>query len=347
MNPINVSYPLIVLVIGAILAVGAVVLAKKSGTRKTLGWIGVIGIVLAGILFLAGVSGGLVLGGAGGLSTFSVSGGKTTQSNDQPLQNSNLGTNGQNPLVQLVFADALTNQAITALATNIKDVDTGRLLGAYASTTSPQLISGQTVQLLANASGYITQVTPAYQVVNGAQQIQGSLYKFANETIQLYNNTGTALIGGTLGTSGNDSSFTTQANLKMVLTGTTFKSSGRIFMVYETTSTTNVSAVTLTQTDSTTPIASASVPNCYTNTLTTPYRVAWELPAIVGGQQQIYNLQIVSANGNKIQGAQYLTLYNEQDAYDSLTGAILTRGICDSNNANTFISKQVNNWYFN
>lgn len=254
------------------------------------------------------------------------------------------GTSGQNPSVGLVFVNALTKQSVTATAINYRDASSGRLLGA-----SPTFVQGQSVIPLINASGYIAEEQPPYTVIPGNQQIQGELYQFANETVQLYSNAGTSVIAGTGVTTGavNDTSFTTQANHKLLLTGNTYKSSGRLFVVLETTSTTNVSSMTLSAIGSANAVASVAVPNCYTNTLSgTPSRMAWEIPAVIGGAQVQYNLQVVAANGNKVQGATYLTVYSEKDGVDSLTGAYLKSGICDSNNAFFNQDKQSFTYYY-
>lgn len=257
-------------------------------------------------------------------------------------QGTQTGTTGQNPSVSLAFSNALTKQSISAAIVNYKDAVTGNFLGA-----SPSLAKDQQVIALVNGSGYISAIQPVYTVLPGNQQLQGSLYQFANQTIQIYNNAGTGLIGGSNGATGNDSISTTLVNNKIVLTGNTYKSSGKIFIVYEIGSTTNISGATLTLQGSNTAIGASSVPNCYTNSLTgTPFRAAWEVPAIVGGTQAVYNLQTVSANGNQIAGQAYLTMYNEHDAFDTLTGASLTSGICDSGNTAYYTSYQANNYWF-
>lgn len=253
------------------------------------------------------------------------------------------GTDNVAPSVSLIFTNALTKQSITAIADNYKDANTGNLLGkAYT------FVNGAKVIPIVNASGYIRTVQPTYNVVNGPQNIQGQLYQFGNQTIQIYNNAKTGLVGGFLGVTGNDSVFTTQANNKIILTGNTFKSSGRLFVVYEVSNTTSVASATLTKTGDASAIPSKPVPNCYTNNLTgTPYKVGWELPAIVGGSQVEYNLQTTSASGKAVSGQATLVIYNERDGIDSLTGEYLTSGICDSNNV--FYNQDVqpnNHWYF-
>jgi hypothetical protein len=252
------------------------------------------------------------------------------------------GTPGQNPSISYAFVDALTGQSVTANVVNYKKADDGTLLGSsYAGTQGTTVIP-----LITNTTGYIAAVQPQYTVAGGNQVITGKLYKFANQTIQLYNNAGTATIGGTLGTTGNDTAFSTQANNRIILTGNTYKSSGRMFVVFEISTTTNVSSVTLSKSGSVVP--TVSVPNCYSNTLSgTPYRAAWELPAIIGGAQETYNLQTLSANGNTVQGKAVFTIYNEKDAVDSLTGAYITSGICDSNNVGTTLGSQTNTYYYN
>ena len=42
-----------------------------------------------------------------------------------------------------------------------------------------------------NGTGYLSEVQPNYNVICGAQAVQGDLLSFANETIVVYNNLGT------------------------------------------------------------------------------------------------------------------------------------------------------------
>lgn len=119
-------------------------------------------------------------------------------------------------------------------------------------------------------------------------------------------------------------------------------------IIFEASNTTSVQSITLSAEDSETPLATATFPSCYQNNLTgTPYRVAWEIPAVVGGTSDWYDLQINALNGNSVSGYAHFGSYAEQDAIDSLTGAILKSGICDSNNANTYSNLQKQQWYYN
>jgi len=283
-----------------------------------------------------------VLGGVGYVAM--NIGGTTNQAVETPNPSEGVPTGdcGQNPTLSYAFTNALTGQSVTASATNFKDKVSGNLLGI-----APSLAKGQVVTPLINASGYISAVQKDYTVGCGNQQIQGKLYQFANETIKLYNDAGTGQIGGTLGSTGNDTKFTTQANNKLVLTGNTYKTTGKMFVVYEIGTTTNVSDITLTLNGASSSVSKVAVPNCYTNTLSgTPFRVAWEIPAIVGGTQVTYNLQTTAQSGNTVQGQALLTIYNEKAGVDSLTGDFLESGICDSNNAFFNHDKQINTFYF-
>jgi hypothetical protein len=341
----DLTYGMIALIAGIILVIAGQAFVKKVGTRKTATWIGVIliGVFLLGtyvmptqLAFL-----GTTLGG----TTLAIS--PQTQATQTQI-----GTMGQNPTVNFVFVDALTQQSVTASATNVKDASTGALLGATSISTTNVAQGQQIIALVNGSSSYIAQVQPTYTVVAGNQQLQGKLYGFQNVTVQLYNNAGTGLIGGAnsatnIGSVGNDSISSSIINNKILLTGNTFKSSGRLMIIDEFDQTANISSVTLTQLGSNTPIAQVPVPNCYANTLGgTPNRVAWEIPAVVNGVQIAYNLQTVSANGNKLQGARYINFYAEKDAVDSLTGAFLTSGICDSNNVATSINDNIQSFYY-
>lgn len=337
-------YVLAFIIAGIALLIGSFI--KNSKPRKRFQYSAIALVVVGGVLFLAIPHSGVDYAN-GSFKTFSVSNPVTPNTPVNTLTGQT-GTAGQNPSVGLSFTDAQTGQSIGAVAVNYKDASTQQLLGA-----SPTFVQGTNViPLIGNrTTPYIAVVQPTYNVVAGAQSIVGKLYRFQNESILLSSSTGTGsngVLGGTLGGSGNDTSFTTQKNIKVELTGNTFRSSGRLFVIYEVSTTQNVSSVSFTPSGSNTPVAQVTVPNCYTNNLGgTPYKVAFEIPAVIGGSLIDYNLQTVSANGNRVQGGAYLTIYSEQDAVDSLNGNYLTSGICDSNNANTWLDRQINSWYFN
>lgn len=249
--------------------------------------------------------------------------------------------NTQNPSIAFSVVNAQTKQPITANATYWKTVD-GSLLLPTASFSA-----GEVITPLLAATGYISEVGKAWTVVAGSQAYVGSMNQFANETIQIYSNAGTSLLSGTLADPGvvNDTQFASQSNNKIILTGNTYKSSGRMFVVAEFSNTQNVSSMTLSNNGAV--VGSASIPNCYTNTLTgTPFRAAWEVPAVVGSAQSTLNLQTSAASGNVAQGKMILSIYNEQDVVDSLNGNFLTSGICDSNNAKTYRDSQYTAFFF-
>lgn len=307
---------------------------NKSGKSKV--FVLVLLSIIA-ILLVYSFGSGALRNGMADVGNFFA--GNSNNNNNQVSDNSC----GQNPSISVSFVNALTSQPITASVLQYKDSATGRLLG-----TSPSFTKGQKVIPIVNASGYLTEVQPEYTVICGAQSLQGDLYQFANETIQIYNNAGTGVIGGVASGVGNDTAFTTQVNHKIIMTGNTFKSDGKKLIVLEISNTSSMSSATLTMTGSQNPLTSITVPNCHSNTLTgTPYRIAWEVPAIIGGNQVQYNLQELSSNGKTVSGETVLTVYNEKDGYDTLNGNVLTTGICDSNNAFYNMDKVVNVWNYN
>jgi hypothetical protein len=256
------------------------------------------------------------------------------------------GTSGQNPSISLVVTDAITGATIGgATAVNYQDSATLGLLGSGYSG-----VQGQTViPLLTNTTGFIPRIQSAYTVIGGAQILPGTLYKFANESILISSSTGTGNVGamgGTLGTTGNDTKFTTLKNINLQLTGNTYKSSGDLFIIFETNATVNVQAATLSQNGVAVPTMTVS--NCYSNNVGgTPFRAAWEVPAVIGGNQANYVLQVTALNGNTVQGLAYLTVISEKDFVDTLTSKFVTSGYCDSNGAtDQSYSSQVNAWYY-
>jgi len=270
----------------------------------------------------------------------------TRESAVQTPSTSGTGTQGQNPAISLAFNDALTGASITAIADNYRNKETGRLIGK-----SPTFVSGMTVIPLVNASGYVATVQPDYKVVDGNQQITGELYSFVNASVTVFNNLDTGAIGGTMGSVGNDTATTSTINNRIKLSGTSDKSTSRQFVVFEISNTTTMSSVNLIGVSGSAPVgsvASVSVPNCYTNNLTgTPFRQAWEIPAVIDGADAEYKIQSASASSKAISGQATLVIYSERDGVDTKNGAYLTSGICDSDNQFFNEDKQVFNWFYN
>lgn len=291
-----------------------------------------------GVLLLIG----LVLGLAYGI--YYVGWGKTTQTitptQGGQCQAGYVLTNGacvlatpstggcsQNPSITLNFRNKVTGASVTALAMNYVDSNTKALLGS--STTG--FADGLKVTPLINASGYINIVASDYVVKCGNQQLTGDVYQFTNASIKIYNVDGTGRIGGIMGTTGNESTFSTSATNKIHLEGASYKTTGKQFVVYEIANTTAIELATLSEGGALMP--TVSIPNCYTNNLTgTPYRVAWEIPALENGDTKDYYLYTKASNSIPIKGQANLYIYNEQPAIDSLNSALLTSGICDSGN---------------
>lgn len=313
---------------------------------------------LNAFLVILGVVGFLMLVGIVGYLAIKSTG--TQQSTINNIPSSIVSTNdcSQNPSVSNSFTNSLTGQSVTTTTLNYKDSNSKLLLGSGASLTVAQKVTP-----IVNASGYITAIQPEYTVKCGNQNLIGNLKQFTNATITLKANSGIAAIGGTLGATGNDSAFTTSANNEVKFVGASYKSTGRQFVVYEVSTTTNVSQVTLSCPAGVT-VNPVTVPNCYSNSITavTPYRAAWEISPIDNGATAVCNLQTVSANGNNVGGIAYFKVYNEQDGVDSLNGNYLTNGICDSNNrffgigavistsgapaSTSALVGQTNSWYF-
>lgn len=296
----------------------------KNKSGKTSVWLvlGAIAIIAIAVFYIYGTVKNETL--PGGISSGTASSG-------------GIAGCSQNPAITPVYSDALTGLSLSSSILNAKDTKTNALLGPISVASgimTPSIAAGTTITPLVNASGYLNQVQSNYQVTCGAQNTQGTLYQFQNETVTIYNNAGTGTIGGLIGTTGNDTAFTTQANNKIRLVGNTYRSSGRMFVIYEISTVANVSSVTLATSAPGITVNTASVPNCYTNNLTgTPYRAAWEITTpLNNGALADFNLQTNSANGNNVGGLASLTVFNEQDAVDSLNGNLLTSGICDSNN---------------
>ncbi len=278
-------------------------------------------VVLLGVMLAIG---GLVF------VVYKISGTKQEALSPSGLPVSVVQVNGcpQNPALTLILKDILTGQSIAGSIANYKDKATGNLLSA-----APAFSLDQTVIPMANATGYLTAIQKEHTVTCNNQNVYASLKQQANVTITIWADSGISVIGGNMGTLGNDTTFTTSHNNKIRLVGTAYRSTGRLMAIYEVGTNTNVSTATLSGPIgySITPV---TVPNCYTANITdrTTFKAAWELAPLDNGAVVDLNLQTTAANGNAVSNRSILTIYSEQDGVDSLTGDYLTSGICDSNN---------------
>lgn len=319
----------------------------------------VVGLLIAAYFFVPGVKNSIGNWGSTG----------TTTPPPTPTAPNQATQCTQNPAITPVFTDKYTGGSVTVGLVQAKDSTTNTLLGPVTVSSgimTPALTGGSKFTAIVNGTvaangGPLAKILPEYTVQCGSQSLIGQVAVFQNQTIAVKSTNGFNAVGGTLGATGNDSISSTLTNNEIKLTGNPFKTSGKMFIIYEINTTTNVASTTLTLSGSSTPIPLVAVPNCYSNTLSgTPYRGAWEIPAVDNGALVVYNLQTAGQGSNKVAGRAVLTIYNEQDAFDSLTVAPLTSGICDSHNfayavgssltagsptAATLVGQE-NSWYF-
>jgi len=220
----------------------------------------------------------------------------------------------QNPSITTAFVDALSSGTAVTLGTSYYKVN-----GQYIGTTAPSPAVGDKVQILANATTYISKIMPEFTAKCGVNYITGDMYKNTSATVTVYTDAGTSVLSdSTSGGAVNESNMTGSKNWRIKMVGADKKSTGKMLMVAEFCTPANVSSLTLSENGVIIP--TVTVPQGYTREGTNNYVSAWELPASVGlVTRDLYlsgavasNTQCATAGGEPV----YLTWFGKQAFVD-------------------------------
>jgi hypothetical protein len=216
--------------------------------------------------------------------------------------------------------------------------------GVYVGTTAPTVQKGDSISFIAGNATTVDQIfDPAYTVDCGNNPKEITLKTYANATIQVTPDTligtGQYLSNAATGGAANDTKTSSGGSRNNVIrfVGNDKKTTGKMLIVVELSSPTNVSIVAMSG------ATSVPVPNGYTRQLTNGYAAAFEIPSQDGVSPASYNLQMSANTGYIIQGAVYTTVYAEQAFVD--TDGSFKVGAFDSLNAAKWQDKQTANWF--
>lgn len=258
--------------------------------------------IVVGLLLLA------VFGGA--ITYFSY---KQTASAEQVAQTTVVGGTDCNT------APTITVSAVDALqkGTTVTKSSTARVNGEYVGSIPSTLKAGDKVELKLNASNYIDSIVPEFKVGCGNNLVNTQMFATDAVTLKLKDDATTltdTAVGGAnnmsaLGLGGTDT-------VKVVFTGIDKKSSGDLVYVVEMGSNANVSDISMYDLTGKS-LDEVDVPSFYVNTLASPAKQAFIVPAVVGAKEIEYKLTYTAKSGKDIRNAVYTTAYSEQAFVDT------------------------------
>lgn len=238
------------------------------------------------------------------------------------------------PSLAATGVDALvSNTALTA--GNYSYIVNGVFKGSSAD-----LVRGQTVQLLSNpgaaagtaASGVLSEVQ-TFTVGCDKNAVDFKYYQYSNPTISIKQDptTGSSVLGDAtcaVGGSVNDTHIASGStkSFDITVTGTSQKSTGKIFAVVETpaSSSSNVSKIELTGCGA----SPANIPSYVSSSNANSMRAGFEIPAQVGSGNKVCTLQITTVSGKTLYGSIETTFYAEEKFVD--TDGVVKEGIYDA-----------------
>lgn len=167
--------------------------------------------------------------------------------------------------------------------------------------------NGATVQLFANASDYLNTIDEKFTVDCGVNQRVIELLATDSMTLEILEDSTTL----TDSASGGASNFSNVGvggvdTFTLKITGKDKKATGDLIYVIEMGDNSNVSSVTMSG------ATEVSVPEFYSETLSSPEVVAFKIPGFTGAVENEYKVTFALKSGKDISGAVYTTVYSEQ-----------------------------------
>lgn len=215
--------------------------------------------------------------------------------------------------------------------------------GVYVGTTTPTVVRGDAVSFIAGSATTVDEIfDPGYNVACGNNPREVKLKTYGNATIQVAPDTligtGQYLTNAAAGGAANETKTSAggSRNNAIRLVGNDKKTTGKILVIVELASPSNVSNVALSG------ASEVAVPNGYSRQLTNGYVKAFEIPSMDGAQTASYNLQMSANTATVIQGAVYTSWYAEQAFVD--TDGSFKVGAFDSINTAKWQDLQTYNW---
>lgn len=206
------------------------------------------------------------------------------------------------PTLQISVKDEL--QQGTAISADAKYL----IDGEYFASAPSSFKAGSEVQVLLNASSYIDVLADPIVMGCGVNQVSETMFDFSAPAVEVKEDS-TVLTDSATGGANNGSAVASGGSqtFSYVLTGNNKDSTGNMILVMELGTNQNVSTVTMY--DGSRELQEVDVPSFYTDTLSSPYTVAFEVPAVVGAIEKDYKVTMVAKDGKTISGAVYTTAY--------------------------------------
>lgn len=219
------------------------------------------------------------------------------------------------PSLSLSIVDAY-NKGTSTTATKYYSVD-----GASFTSTAPSSYAiGSKVKVMAINSSFIGTTFDLGKLPCGALPVELALPAYTAPTLAIYDDAYNKLADHTSGAGVNATKTSSggMTTLSVKFTGNNQKTSGVMVYVVELSTSANISESGVKMYDSNgAALPIVKVPTFYTNTLTSPRVVAFEVPAIVGASAKTYTLSLTASTGKIVQGAVYTTAYVEQAFIDT------------------------------
>ena len=166
---------------------------------------------------------------------------------------------------------------------------------------------GDKVDIIVSKANYLD-VKKSIEITRcGANDLPVEMYATDTSTIKIFNDNGNVVTDNVAGGTTNQSASSTPINMEVKFTANADESSGDMVYVVEATNTTQVDDLILSG------ATSVSVPDFYTVAGSGSIAKAYEVPALIDGNSQTYNLIIQPESGQTIDGTGvYTTAYTKQ-----------------------------------
>lgn len=228
--------------------------------------------------------------------------------------------------------DAITLAAATPTTVNYI------VNGVHFGTSAPLVKQGDSWTIVGDLASYLAD-TQTFTIGCGVNPLTTHPYAYANATVTIKDDIVTS--SNTLTNGGGANNFTKfngQRNLPVIFQGTSQKSTGKIFWIFESAAGMAVNITSVTASCNGAALSPMAIPSAVAAANAGSYRQAFEVPAVIGSTTTTCNLQIQSTASGTVSGLQKNTFYAEQTYVDA--NGQVTSGIYDTtvngNNAAKF-----------
>lgn len=238
--------------------------------------------------------------------------------------NSTTNTNTVVPATGCSIAPSFNLQGTDALLGNGNVTPANyqyRVNGKYVGTTYATPAAGAKVEILADPTGYLADVTTIDSVACGAQDVNFEFENWANATVVIRRTDSTTLTNAAAGGLGNETALTAGGSKtdKIEFTGAGSKSTGNLLFYVEmpSNSAANMSSTGATLSCGGVAIPSTTIPNAIGSTNTNAFRTAFTVPAIKSGSTTNCDLQYSTAGTNVLSGVVRTQVFAMQQDLDT------------------------------